>query len=86
MSLSPFVVEDRGYATKSVLQAQPRFGNDSGGNMPNVPITLIRPADAVVIEFALSNSSDKQDIRNKELTDSTEALAREIRAIPGLRF
>jgi hypothetical protein len=86
VSLSPFVVEDRGYAVRSVMQAQPRFGNDSSGNVSNVPITLIRRADAVIIEFALSNSSDKQDLRNKELTESVDALAKEIRAIPGLRF
>ncbi len=54
--------------------------------MPSVPITLIRRADAVIIEFALSNSADKQDQRNKELTDSVDALAAQIKATPGLRF
>ena len=88
--LSPFTVsasEDRGYAaTKSFQQIQPRFGGDNNGGVPGVPITLIRKADAVVIEFALSNSADKQDLRNKELTESVDALAKEIKAIPGLRF
>ena len=84
--LSPFCVEDRGYVrARDSAPVQPRFGNDSGG-VPNAPITVIRKADAVVIEFALSNSADKQDARNKELTDSVDALAAEIRAIPGLRF
>ncbi len=86
--LSPFCVEDRGYVSGARLSAppvQPRFGGD-GGSVPTVPITMIRKADAVVIEFALSNSADKQDARNKELTDSVDALAAEIRAIPGLRF
>ncbi len=54
--------------------------------MPSVPITLIRRADAVIIEFALSNSADKQDLRNKELTDSVDALAAKIKETPGLRF
>lgn len=86
ISLSPFCVEDRGYASyRAPAPAQPRFGSDNG-SIPNVPITVIRKADAVVIEFALSNSADKQDVRNKELTDSVDALAAEIRAIPGLRF
>lgn len=86
LALSPFVVEDRGYArARDYAPAQPRFGND-GGSVPNAPITVIRKADAVVIEFALSNSADKQDARNKELTDSVDALAAEIRTIPGLRF
>ncbi len=53
---------------------------------PQVPITLIRRADAVIIEFALSNSADKQDLRNKELTDSVDALAAQIKAAPGLKF
>ena len=86
ISLSPFVVEDRGYAGyRSSAPTQPRFGSDNG-SVPNAPITVIRKADAVVIEFALSNSADKQDSRNKELTDSVDALAAAIRAIPGLRF
>jgi len=88
VSLSPFCVsssEDRGYIPASRI-AQPRFGSDNNGGVPSVPITLIRRADAVVIEFALSNSADKQDLRNKELTDSVDALAKEIKTIPGLRF
>lgn len=88
--LSPFTVnaaEDRGYsAAKSFQPIQPRFGSEAGSAVPSVPITLIRKADAVVIEFALSNSADKQDLRNKELTESVDALAKEIKAIPGLRF
>lgn len=88
--LSPFTVssgEDRGYATaKSFEPLQPRFRDNAGGNAPSVPVTIIRKADAAVIEFALSNSSDKQDARNKELTDSVDALAAAIKAIPGLRF
>lgn len=40
----------------------------------------------MVIEFALSNAADKQDQRNKELTDSVDALAARIKETPGLRF
>ncbi len=40
----------------------------------------------MVIEFALSNSADKQDRRNQELTDSADALAKLIKSTPGLRF
>ena len=53
---------------------------------PSLPVTLIKPADAVIIEFALSNSADKQETRNKELTDSIEALAKEVRTVPGLKL
>ncbi|MBK8477167.1 MAG: hypothetical protein IPL39_12985 [Opitutaceae bacterium] len=72
-------------ASISVVTSQ--FLRDAAlGLTPNVPITLIRRADAVVIEFALSNAADKQDGRNKELTDSVDALAAAIKAVPGLRF
>jgi hypothetical protein len=87
--LSPFVVstdEDRGYApARSTFIPQPRFGAGVG-SAPTTPVTLIRRADAVVIEFALSNSADKQDRRNQELTDSVDALAKLIKSTPGLRF
>lgn len=77
--LSPFEVspqEDRGYHSSDSMAAR----------APNLPVTLIKPADAVIIEFALSNSADKQETRNKELTDSIEALAKEVRKVPGLKL
>ena len=89
--LSPFEVtsvNDRGYVATSTL-AGTRIvaaANATAQPMPSVPITLIRRADAVIIEFALSNSADKQDQRNKELTDSVDALAAKIKETPGLRF
>jgi hypothetical protein len=72
-------------ASISVVTSQFLREVDSGA-APSAPITLIRRADAVVIEFALSNSADKQDQRNKELTDAVDALAAQIKATPGLRF
>ncbi len=83
--LSPFEVsvsEDRGYSRAS----GPRFQGGSHAAAPDVPVTLIRRADAVVIEFAVSNSADKQDARNQELTASVELIAQAIKAVPGLRF
>lgn len=71
----------------SISVVTPQFLRDFGSiPAPNVPVTLIRRADAVIVEFALSNSADKQDQRNKELTDSVDALAALIKATPGLRF
>jgi len=91
--LSPFEVcssDSRGYASYTPRApapiVQPNFGRNAAASAPLVPITLIRRADAVVVEFALSNSADKQDARNKELTDAVDALAAEIKAVPGLRF
>lgn len=91
--LSPFEVtssDSRGYACYTPRApapiVQPNFGGGGAPAAPLTPITLIRRADAVIIEFALSNSADKQDLRNKELTDSVDALAVQIKATPGLRF
>ncbi len=89
LELSPFVVsssEDRGYAVAGTRLAGPRFQTGLTVDAPRVPVTIIRRADAVVIEFALSNSADKQDARNQELTASVELLAQAIKALPGLRF
>ncbi|MEO5961581.1 MAG: hypothetical protein ABIZ49_01840, partial [Opitutaceae bacterium] len=88
LQLSPFEVsvgEDRGYAAPPPPQG-PRFRNGGTASRPNVPVTLIRRADAAIIEFALSNSADKQDVRNQELTASVELIAQAIKATPGLRF
>jgi hypothetical protein len=87
--LSPFEVtsgEDRGYVSASSRPVGPRFQTNNSAAVPTVPVTLIRRADAVVIEFALSNSADKQEIRNQELTASVDAIAAGLKAIPGLRF
>lgn len=84
--LSPFEVlsaEDRGYAATGALGGT-RFRGVAAA--PMVPVTIIRKADAVVIEFALSNGADKQDQRNQELTTSVELIAQAIKATPGLRF
>jgi hypothetical protein len=88
--LTPFCVtasEDTGYASSQTRSpAQPRFRGGETMDRPNVPIALIRRADAVVIEFALSNSADKQERRNEELTESVEAVAKAIKNVSGLRF
>ncbi|HWA24479.1 MAG TPA: hypothetical protein VG734_02310 [Lacunisphaera sp.] len=87
--LSPFEVstrEDRGYVSTATRTYTPRFQGGVGGAYPTVPVTVIRQADSLVIEFALSNSADKQDQRNQELTDSVDLITKAIKAVPGLRF
>jgi len=95
--LSPFEVttaEDRGYVASSLVAGSriralpdlaPKFSR-GGTGAPTTPITVIRKADAVVIEFAISNSADKQEQRNQELTNSVDLIAQAIKATPGLRF
>lgn len=53
---------------------------------PNVPVTLVKPADALVLQFSLHNNSNKQDIRNKDLSATLETIAAAIAKTPGLRI
>lgn len=81
VELSPFSVsvgEDRGYAAFA--------GNRVRTAAPTAPVTIIRRADAVVIEFALSNAADKHTARNQELTEAVEQITALIKATPGLRL
>jgi 2-dehydro-3-deoxygalactonokinase len=47
---------------------------------------LIKRADALIIQFALSNLGDKQDVRNKQLSASIDAISAAIKPIPGLKL
>jgi hypothetical protein len=84
IELSPFSVtveEDRGYRANSIVA-----GKLPPAAPPVAAVTLIRRADAVVIQFALSNSADKQETRNKQLSGSIEQIAAAIKAGPGLKL
>jgi hypothetical protein len=86
VSLSPFEVSsqnDRGYASSATISGS-RI-NVTAVTTPNVPITLVKKAEALVIEFALSNSADKQDVRNRDLYDSIEKIITAAKTLPGLR-
>jgi len=67
------------YATK-----YPARNFASEAPVPNAPITLIKPADALVLQFSLANNSSKQEIRNKELSATLEAIVTAISKTPGL--
>jgi len=76
--LSPFVVtteEDRGYQASSTL-----------AGLPELPVTIVKRAEALVIQFALATTSDKADVRNAELTAAIDAITKAVQATPGLRF
>jgi hypothetical protein len=91
VELSPFEVtsaEDRGYRMRSTSLLGKASGDVIPGEpaLPGVPVTIIKSADAVVVQFALSNSADKQDARNKQLSTSIDAIAAAIAGTPGLRL
>ena len=56
------------------------------GTFPIAAVTLIKRADAVVIQFALSNSTDKQETRNKQLSGSIELISAAIKSVAGLKL
>jgi hypothetical protein len=87
VELSPFQItssDDRGYRTNNVSSIIGRMPVPDP--FPSVPVTLIKRADAVVVQFALSNSADKQDVRNKNLSSSIEAIAAAIKSVSGLKL
>lgn len=49
-------------------------------------VSLYKPADAVAIQFVLSHTGDRQDVRNQELYASVEALEKASQSHPGMRL
>lgn len=89
--LSPFLVttdKDSSYSTVSSLSGS-RLASpvvDNSTPPPDVPISIVKKADAVVIQFVLSNSADKQEIRNQELYSSVRGIQTAVQKVPGLRM
>ncbi|MDF9832051.1 hypothetical protein M2103_000259 [Ereboglobus sp. PH5-5] len=69
------------YATKYPAR---NLGSDVPAS--NAPISLIKPADALVLHFSLFNNSGKQEIRNKDLSATLDAIVAVISKTPGLRI
>ncbi len=59
---------------------------DPNQHAPLVPITLVKKAEAVVVQFVLSNNADKQDVRNRELYATIENLQKTVTKTAGLRL
>jgi hypothetical protein len=93
ITLSPFSIsaeDDVGYSVSSAF-AGTRLANNlvdptAARRTPNVPVTLIKRADALAVSFSLVNAGDRQDRRNAELYASIESLRAEIGRVPGLHF
>ncbi|HEY8994475.1 MAG TPA: hypothetical protein VIM71_07435 [Lacunisphaera sp.] len=89
--LSPFLVStdrDASYSAVSSLSGS-RLASpvvDIAVPPPEVPISVVKKADAVVIQFVLSNSADKQEIRNQELYSSVRGIQTAVQKVPGLRM
>ncbi len=89
--LSPFTVSgdsDNSYSAISSM-AGSRVASqivDGASQAPTVPVTIVKKADAVVIQFVLSNAADKQEARNQELYAAVKAIQTAAQKIPTLRM
>jgi hypothetical protein len=91
--LSPFVVSsgsDSDYRTADSLAgarlSTPLIDPASANAAPSVPISIFKRAESVAIQFVLSHAGDKQEVRNRELYASIEALESAVSKNPGLRL
>jgi len=89
IELSPFsVADDSGYSNASTLagtRMNSRIIDPSASNQANVPVTITRRADAVAVQFVLSHTGDKQEVRNRELYTSVELIEKEVAKVQGFR-
>lgn len=53
---------------------------------PPVPVSIFKRAETVAIQFVLTHAGDRQEVRNRELYASVEALEAEVSRVPGLRL
>lgn len=53
---------------------------------PAVPVSLYRRAESIVVQFYLTNASDRQEIRNRDLYATVEAISAQVAKTPGLRL
>ena len=76
VSLSAFQVSteaDKGYASATPPK-------------PDVAITVLKPATAVVMEVTIVNSADKPEVRNREIYGTIKDIQKAVQAAKGLRF
>jgi len=70
----------------SISTVTAEFLRDTTAGIPQLPITIVKRAEALVIQFALATTSDKADVRNAELTAAIDAITKAVQTTPGLRF
>jgi hypothetical protein len=92
VELSPFVVSNESvpaYRIQGALSAAgtatPILDPRSAMMPAPVAISVAKRADAVAIQFVLSHSGDKQEVRNQELYASVGAIESAVKNMPGMR-
>jgi len=89
--LSPFQISgdaDSSYSAVSSFAGSRVASQVADGALiaPPVPVTIVKKADSVVIQFVLSNAADKQETRNQELYTAVKAIQAAVQKIPTLRM
>jgi hypothetical protein len=92
VELSPFTVATEGepaYKATAALagtRIATQLVDPRSAAMPApVAVSILRRADAVAVQFVLSNSGGKQEVRNQELYSSLEGIEAAFRKVPGMR-
>lgn len=89
VELSPFSVSlerDRGFA--GVIGGVPssQLIDPRTANLPaNAAVSILKRADAVAVQFVLSHSGDKQEVRNQELYTSVATIEAALKRVEGTR-
>ena len=76
---------DRGYAMPAPPPSQ-TYATGGSTAKPNVPVTLIKRPDAIVMELTLTNADTKQDVRNRDIYATIAALRAAVQKTPGMRL
>lgn len=58
----------------------------TSGLTPGAPVTLLKRADAVAVQFVLSHNGDKQEARNQDLYSSVSSLEAAMKRISGVQI
>jgi len=53
---------------------------------PKIPVTIRKRPDAIIMELTLTNADNKQDIRNRDIYATIEALRAAVQKKPGIRL
>lgn len=92
IELSPFTISteyEPAYKSASIVGnarvATPLVDPRTAGMTPSAPITLLKRADAVAIQFVLSHAGDKQEVRNQELYTSMAGIEAAMKRVEGAR-
>jgi hypothetical protein len=92
IELSPFIIssdaEPAYKSSASYVAARvptPIIDPRTGSMIPTAAISVLKRADAVAVQFVLSHSGDKQEVRNQDLYNSVTTIEAAMKRVEGTR-